>query len=210
MIACIITYNDIEVIKKSIESIYHKVNEIIVVDGKYSEFIDDTIEWYSTDGTLEYLESLEKVKLLFGAGLLEHEKRNMYIDLLHDGDMVLVLDSDEVVEGNIEDLPSEIDIGLVPFIDRKNIKYLATRLFRYRAGLRYMGVHYILQSEDGQPFNTHTRAEPPYKDIKVNSFKIKHLWHLRDDRRQLYKSRYYKTLNVRETAYKRDSKFHIK
>ncbi len=205
-----ITYNDIEVIKDSIGSIYHQVDEIIAVDGKYSEFIDDDNEWYSTDGTLEYLESLDKVKLLFGAGLLEHEKRNMYIDLLNDGDMVLVLDSDEIVEGKLEELPLGIDIGLVEFKDLKHTKYLATRLFRYREGLRYRGVHYILQDELGRPFNAHNRAEPPYTSKRINGFCIRHKWSLRNDLRKLYKSRYYKKLNMRETAYRRASKFHLK
>ena len=106
-----ITYNDMPLIEKAIKSVYDKVDKIIAVDGRYKDFTDWTGQWYSTDGTIEFLAGLPKVELRFAANLYESDKRNEYLKGLEDGQTVMVLDADEIVEGDIPELKA--DIGLV-------------------------------------------------------------------------------------------------
>ena len=111
LVACINCYNDWPLIKECVESIYDQVDRIIAVDGRFINYPKGN--WYSTDGTIEYLTSLEKVELIFAAGLLETEKRNVYMDMLKPGDTVLVIDGDETVKGKIRKLDKRTDIGLI-------------------------------------------------------------------------------------------------
>ena len=195
---CINCYNDIPTIKRCIQSVYNQVDRIIAVDGKYKDFPGGS--WYSTDGTIEYLHSLDKVELLFAAGLFEADKRNIYMDALNEGDTVLVLDGDEFVVGTIGELGKNIDIGLIIFGSSGN-KRLATRFFKYREGLRHNGIHFIL-TINGKWFNNRRRAVNGFKSKKIESFKIKHLCWKRDKKRKLYKEQYIKSARARESQYK--------
>lgn len=201
--ALMITFNDMPLIKNAIESIYNKVEKIIVVDGKYKDFPDFTGQLYSTDGTIEYLAEIDKVELRFGANLYESEKRNLYFKGIEDGTKVLVLDADEIVENEIDDFKS--DIALVRFseLNDKREQRLATRLFKYREGMRYGGVHFIIEY-NGKLFNKRHKAEADFTQEKVNT-KIIHLSKLREETRKYYKTIYYKTLGVREAQYKKDN-----
>lgn len=71
LVATIVTYNDMPLIKDCIESVRNKVDRIVVVDGKYRDFPGE--ENFSTDGTLEYLSGLN-IEILFSYGLDEVEK----------------------------------------------------------------------------------------------------------------------------------------
>ena len=206
MIACMITYNDMPVLRESIGSIYNQVDHIIAVDGKYSDFPGD--DWLSTDGTFEYLNGLDKVTLIAGGGYLEHEKRNLYLSHVNNGETILVLDADEVVVGTL--CEPKADIGLVKFKDGTFTKHLATRLFRYRENFLYRGVHYVLQDADDKPFNGHSRAEKPFTSEHIDSFYIQHRQHGRSDERKFDKKQYYRKLRIREQAYRKACKYHIK
>ena len=206
MIACMITYNDMPVIKDSIRSIYDQVERIVVVDGRYKDFPGDS--WLSDDGTFEYLQSLDKITMIAGSSYLENEKRNLYLTQIDDGQAVLVLDADEVVVGTL--CEPKADIGLVKFKADNYTKYLATRLFIYREGFLYRGVHYVLQDKEGRPFNSHMRAEPPFTSEYIDSFYIEHRQHKRSDERKFDKKQYYRKLRIREQAYRKACKYHIK
>lgn len=200
--ACMITYNDMPLIKQSINSVYNKVDKIICVDGRYRDFPDSGKNWYSTDGTLEYLSSLDNVKLLFGAGLFEADKRNIYINELNEGDTFLILDSDEVVEGDIKELPKGIDAGLVGFREMTGgVAYLATRMFMYKKGLHHNGIHFILEI-DGKWVNNRRQILKGFNQKIINDFKIMHLQKSRDNFRKVCKTKYYETLGLREAMYK--------
>lgn len=201
-----ITYNDMPVVRESIESIYSQVERIVAVDGRYKDFPGDSL--LSDDGTFEYLQSLDKVTLIAGGGTYEHDKRNMYFAMMADGQPVLVLDSDEVVVGKL--CEPKADIGLVKLKDGNFTKYLATRLFKYRKGFLYRGVHYVLQDGQGRPFNRHNRAEPPFTSEQVDSFYIEHRHGKRSDERRFAKDTYYKKLRIREQKYRRACEFHIR
>jgi hypothetical protein len=188
------------ILKRCIESVYDQVDKIIAVDGKYKDF--PNYSWYSTDGTIEYLLSLDKVELIFAADLFEDDKRNVYMNMLKNGDTTLVLDGDEVVEGNIRKLPLGIDIGLVR-LGEPNRKYkrLATRFFKYRKGLHHNGIHFIMVI-DGKWFNNRCHAVNGFKEKNINSFKIDHLHRLRGRMRKEQKQIYRMSARARECQFK--------
>ena len=201
IIAAMITYNDMPVIEKSVESFIDQVDKFVCVDGKYDDFDGDLL--YSHDKTLDYIHSLPHTVVIYAGGLYENEKRSMYLDHVSDGDTLIVIDTDEVIHGQIK--PLDVDVGIIDFKEARNIKAVA-RIFKYREGLRYRGVHYVLQFEDGQPFNTHRKAVPPFTDRRIKEFYIEHL-NVRDDNRRFAKEAYYKRLKHREDKYRKTSKF---
>jgi len=202
--ALMVTFNDMPLLQRAIKSIYGKVDKIICVDGRYKDFPDFTGHLYSTDGTIEYLRSLNKVELRFVANIYQSDKRNEYLRDLRRGQTVLMIDADEIVEGNIPELNS--DIGLVKFSELNNRyeKWLATRLFKYHEGMKYGGVHFILEV-NGKLFNKRRSAENGFTSEKVSGMKIIHLAILRDKSRKYYKSQFYKTSGPREAQYKKAS-----
>ena len=201
--ACIVTYNDYPLIKKCIESIYNKVDKIICVDGRYKDFPDYAQGWFSTDGTIEYLLSLPKVELRFAANLYEADKRSVYLHNLNDGEAILMIDSDEVLEGNIP--PLNADIGLVRYCELKSSRgfYLATRFFKFRQGLHYSGIHFILETAGGKLFNNRCGAEPGFTSEEIKGFRVVHDREARDKNRKYSKIQYCKTLGQREAQYQK-------
>lgn len=200
LVATINCYNDMPLIKDCIESIYDKVGRIIAVDGSYDDFPDG---WgSSTDGTLEYLESLDnKVDIIVTFGLSEVEKRNKYLMQLSDGDIVLNLDADEVLMGSIPPLNS--DFGIVDLQDghSKHIQKRATRFFHYRDGMRYNYVHYTLYYQDKiiNKLKEIINKDFTFEDVKT--FNIIHNWHFRTDLRKYNKQIYYRKLVKKEARF---------
>jgi len=120
LVATIVTYNDMPLVKDCIESIYDKVNRIIAIDGKYIDFPGDSN--ISTDGTLEYLSGLNKVETVIVTNLDEVAKRNLYLGFLDEGDICFNIDTDEVLIGNIPKLDTDIGIIMIGEQgDRKDI-----------------------------------------------------------------------------------------
>jgi len=200
LVVCVNCYNDMPMIKDCINSVYSQVDRIIAVDGKYRDF--PASSHYSTDGTIEFLLSLDKVELVFAADMFEADKRNIYMDMLNTGDTVLVLDGDEYIEGNIRKLDRFTDIGLVYLGEPgKKHKRLATRFFRYRKGLRHNGIHFILEI-GGRWFNNRCHAVSGFKDKKINTFKIHHQHRRRSRKRKEQKDKYRISARKRESQYK--------
>lgn len=199
IVACIITYNDYPLIKSCIESVVNKVDRIIAVDGKYADFSGDL--WDSTDGTLEYLCSIDKADVISTINYSELDKRNAYLNELNEGDICLNLDADEVLIGDIPKLHT--DIGLIDIHDAysKQVQTRASRLFRYKKGLEYKNVHYTLYYKD-RIVNTIKKILHP--DFSFEKFKdpyILHNWNLRPETRKYYKEIYYKQLNKKESGF---------
>lgn len=201
IVVCVNCYNDMPLIVKSIGSIYDQADRIICVDGRYRDFPSGY--WYSTDGTIEFLSSLDKVELIFAANLFEADKRNVYMDMLRDGDTVLVLDGDEIVDGIIHKLDKDTDIGLVGlgYPNEVNPQRLATRFFRYRKGLAHNGIHFILEC-NGKWFNNRRSALNGFKSSNINSFKIQHWTHRRNNERRQLKEKYKVAARKREEQFK--------
>ncbi len=187
------------ILKQTVESVYSQVDRIIAVDGRYYDFPDR--QPYSTDGTIEYLSGLDKVELVFSADLFESDKRNVYMDMLNDGDTVLVLDGDEYIKGTISPLVGA-DIGLV-YLGQQGGSYkrLATRFFKYRKGLRHNGIHFILEY-GGRWFNNRRHAVNGFKEKDINTFRIHHLHQLRPRSRKEQKQYYRASARARESQYK--------
>lgn len=204
IVVCINCYNDMPLIVDTVGSIYDQADRIICVDGRYRDFPSGY--WYSTDGTIEFLSGLDKVELVFAANLFEADKRNVYMNMLRDGDTVLVLDGDEIVDGIIHKLDKNIDIGLVGlgYPHEVNPQRLATRFFRYRKGLAHDGIHFILEYK-GKWFNNRRNALNGFKSKDINSFKIKHLTKKRDSERRNLKEQYRIAARKREEQFKTQS-----
>jgi hypothetical protein len=201
LVGCVITYNDMPLIKDCIESLYNKVDKIVAVDGRYFDFPGDG--WDSADGTLEYLCSIDKADVISTMSFTELEKRNRYLEELDDGDIVINLDADEFLVGNIPELNS--DFGIVELHDGHcgKVQPRATRFFRYREGMRYANVHYTLYYNGKQINSLHKVMNPGFSFDKVGDFKLVHNWHKRSHLRQHNKSLYYKKLIRIEAGYPR-------
>ena len=199
LVGTIITYNDWPLIKDCVESIIDKVDKIIVVDGAYDDFPCDIN--YSTDGTIAYLDDLDKVELIIAPGISEVAKRNKYLEPLNDNDICLNIDADEVLIGDIPPLTS--DIGIIDWVDghSKHIQRRVTKLFKYRTGLRYLHCHYTLYY-NGQIVNKlHEVINKDFTSEYIKDFYIIHNWHLRDELRKHNKQIYYKKLVRKESGF---------
>ncbi len=197
-----VTYNDIPMVKRAIESIYDHVDQIIAVDGRFNDFPGDTD--VSTDGTIEYLRSLDKVTLVVATGMDEIEKRNLY--LVGDrNDWYLQLDADEEWTGDPPHPPDDADACIVPLHrDRPQHDMARVRLFRHVPGLHYKHKHYWLKDGQGRTFALLDKVGNAYKGVKIkgnehSGSRIKHHDQERDGVRQSRKKTYYrKHLSPRE------------
>jgi hypothetical protein len=198
---CVITYNDMPLIKDTVESITGKVDRIIVVDGRYRDFPEDSE--YSTDGTLEYLSEVSNVRVIFKSGVDEVEKRNTYLEQVSDGDIILNLDADEVLVGEVKSLNA--DFGIIDLHDGhcRHIQKRATRFFKYYEGMEYRHVHYTLYYNDRQVNSLKKVIDDDFTFEDVKDFHLIHNWHLRSDVRKHNKSIYYKKLLKNEAGFPR-------
>lgn len=201
IVGCIITFNDMPLVRECVESMVDKVDKLIIVDGRYRDFPGDS--WDSTDGTLEYICSIDKADVISTLGYSELDKRNRYLEELNDGDIVLNLDSDEVLVGEIPKL--EADFGIIRLHDghSKHIQDRATRFFKYREGMRYENVHYTLYRQGKMVNNLKKVINPEFSFENIEGCHIEHNWHKREDLRKHYKSLYYKKLVQMEAGYSR-------
>ena len=199
LIATIITYNDFPLIKDCVESVIDKVDKIIVIDGKYADFPDGS--GFSTDGTIEYLESVDKVKLIMTSGLTEIEKRNLYLEPLTENDIVINLDSDEVLVGSLPKLTS--DWGIIDLKDghSKHIQRRASRFFKYRKGIKYQNTHCTLYYNGKIINKLHEVINKDFSFELIKGCYILHNWHNRNDRRKYDKSIYYRKLVKKESGF---------
>ena len=195
IVATYITYNDIETIQESIESIENKVDRIVVIDGKFRDFPGK--HWDSTDGTLEYLLGLN-IDLISSLNADQVGKRNSYLDQLSEGDICLNLDADEVLEGDIPEL--DTDVGLIDIFEfndrRRHRRY--NRFFRFRDGLHYWGKHYLILDKDNDCFTTLEHPTKKYTHKKIEGFRLIHKGKLRSQQRELDKKKYYESKRIRE------------
>jgi len=201
LVGCVITYNDMPLIRDCIESLYGQVDRIIAVDGRYSDFPGDG--WDSTDGTLEYLCSIDKADVISTMNFTELDKRNRYLEELEDGDIVLNLDSDEVLVGKIPKLGA--DFGIIELVDNHcgKVQTRATRFFKYRKGLRYENVHFTLYYKGEQVNSLKKIVNPDFSFEIIKGCHIEHNWHKRSELRRHYKGIYYKKLVKAESGYPR-------
>jgi len=199
--AVLITYNDWPTVEKCIESVYDLVDEIIAVDGKYSDFAQMYDSDFSADGTLEYLKNVDKVRIIYAANLLEVDKRNRYLEGLKEGDWVLHLDADEVWEGPCEIPLADMGISQLVQLRSGHMDGKRIRLFRYIEGLRYCDKHYWLKDGQGRTFSLLEKPGESYVGVPIEG-KIIHHDIDRPDERIMPKRAYYRILVKRENPIK--------
>lgn len=196
LVAAYITYNDIETIQESVESIENKVDRIIAVDGKFKDFEGE--QEISTDGTLSYLYEKDNIETHICTGLYEVSKRNWFLNFVEDGDLCLIMDADEILKGDIPEL--DTDIGLIDIFEyndrRKHRRY--NRFFRFREGVHFWGKHYLMLDKDGDVFTTLENEPTKYTCKKIEGFHLIHKGKMRSSQRELDKKKYYKILQQRE------------
>lgn len=197
--AVMVTYQDWPLIQQAIESVYPLVEEIVAIDGAYSDFPLINGSEYSTDGTREFLQSVDKVEVLIdGAGLTEPEKRNLYL-VGKPGDWYFHLDADEVWEGPLE-IP-DADMGVCQLIQLRSghADGRRIRLFRHVPGLHYEGKHYILKDGEGRTFSLLDKPGNAYTAAPISGRIIHHDGD-RPQERHRAKKIYYRTLVKCENA----------
>ena len=93
-VACCV-FQDVEGVKRLLDSCYDKVDYVFVIDGKYKDY--DSVFPFSTDGLDELVELYHNVVYEEASNLLEYQKRSVYLDLCreYDIDCLIIVDSDE-------------------------------------------------------------------------------------------------------------------
>jgi len=193
------TYNDFPLIKKTVESV--EVDEIVAVDGRYKDFPGETDA--SSDGTLEYLESVN-ARIIEGHGLTEVEKRNLYL-VGEPGDVYIHLDGDEEWVGDIS-IPYE-DMLIANMLVESNLRRKSSvmkrvRLFKHVEGLHYEGKHYWLKDGEGKTFSLLCSPGLNYSAFETDKVKMLHHESSRSEERNKAKKRYYRALVKIETNLK--------
>jgi len=201
IIACYSVFNDMPILKESIESVSPYVDKIIVVDGAYREFPHK--DFRSTDGTLEYLKSIEKVELIEAKSAWKDQisKRNATL-IGSVGDWYLVIDGDEIWTGDFR-LPSA-DVGIIKCKRTSDgAKYDRARIFKHIEGLHYEGKHYWLVDKNGKTFSLLADSGLRYSAERLfNRPSIIHKDDKRDYERMMAKKKYYMAHSARESKIK--------
>jgi hypothetical protein len=94
--AGIIFFNDYSSLQRCLDSIYHDIDIVFVIDGKFPTF--PSTSDLSTDGSRELVTSYPKC-VLIDFPKSEFEKRSKYLEIsaLYYVDVLLIIDSDEFV-----------------------------------------------------------------------------------------------------------------
>lgn len=175
--ACYIVYNNVDYLRASLETVLPYVDRAIVVDGRYRTYPGD--EWHSTDGTLDIIKDMGDKVTLVPAQEWESqvEKRNVYMDMVPNGDWIFVIDGDELMFGNNKQLKNEIaqlDSKIIRF-RQENVDgsvRIRAKLFKKEEGLRYRGYHFNINTPtDHRSWKSILAYEAPI----VNCTKFIHL-----------------------------------
>lgn len=165
VVACLNVWNDRPALELTMRTWLEHVDVVVAVDGAYATAGGAL----STDGTREYLAQFSKVQLLDEAGTTQFAKRNRYLAAGRPGDLLFVIDADEVVNnaGMLRRIP-ELDVGWVRISSKMYRKtYGQPRLFRWAEGLEYRGRHHWVYRGD-QLLASHQYAGPGFDQRAVN------------------------------------------
>jgi len=201
IIACIIAYNEEEMLPGCLESIKDQVDRIVVVDGAYKLFPHD-VPW-STDATRE-------IAWCYGAEWIpcppgppdgqrrpwetQVEKRTAYL-IGEEGDWYFHIDADERLMGT---LPEPEDGKHYAFrIQTRDLRDAwVPRLWQHRGFMRYEGSHNAVWSDDRL---VHMMG---VVKIQTEQARFLHLSHLRNQQRILEKQAFLPGRYLREEAYR--------
>jgi glycosyltransferase involved in cell wall biosynthesis len=124
--------------RKCLSALKGRVDKILLIDGAYKDF--SHVNPYSGKDTLdvakEYADILIEVTEPWEGEIV---KRNEYLKYVPDGDYILMLDADEVLEG---ELPKELTKNEYSFIEKHSIYHeQVIQLFKKRPGMKYDQKH---------------------------------------------------------------------
>jgi glycosyltransferase involved in cell wall biosynthesis len=139
LVACYNVFNEVEFLEESLESIYGKVDDIIVIDGAYKKFPHN--KPFSTDGSIEIaLKYTDKVIIPHQEWASEIIKRNQYLSLMDVGDICLVIDGHEIWKGDFNPPFGNYRIKML----MKDGWHSFPRMFEKEEGMEYRESHYQL------------------------------------------------------------------
>lgn len=159
MIVSIIAFNEAKMLPMCLGHL-PLGTRVQVIDGAYTDYPHD--EPCSTDGTLDLARR-------WGAEVVavtkpwpdQIAKRTAQ---LVPGEVVFILDADELLHSELPELPAEADVGWVtmvsPVYDRP---FLSPRVLRVRDGWHYAGRHHWIFDADGDLVTSHTYAGKKYR-----------------------------------------------
>lgn len=148
--AGLIFYNDTpDLLQKSLVALKDSGLQVIAIDGAYREFMDQDrtgqAKWYSTDGCIDVARAQASLYIPappWGWTDQAH-KRSEYMQLIPDGDFVLIMDGDEILH------KCEIDPGkftddvyaLNMYRADGEFAYKSIRIYRIYPDLKYQYQH---------------------------------------------------------------------
>ena len=186
-------YDEFIMLPDAVESIKDYVDEMIFVDGRYKGFPGATPA--SSDGTVEYIKTLEKSKYYVADGLEEWEKWNLMFEFADPGAWIIMLGGDNVMSGaeNLKNLEGRT----TPLVQIDVSSNMWTRIFKNDGKGRFWHAHFLFEY-DGKRFsllkpNEFTSILPGVR-IDNNSWQ-------RDNERKEQMSKYFELLNKQEQPY---------
>lgn len=151
-------YNDCRSLKRTLDSLYDKMDCMICVDGRFKHFDEGKAD-VSTDGSRELVSQYDNAMLLTCANSYEVEKRQMYVDACnHDYEFLFIVDSDEyVIEYNQKEFHSDLEeIYNIPYYNRYNVFAVYTEV----NSAKYKAIaHEFVSGCRGPPPNNDNLAE---------------------------------------------------
>ncbi len=200
LIGCLSIFNEAEFIERCLRFTLAIADELIIIDGPYADYPHDSP--HSTDGTVEIIEKFmaeqsKPIALVSRSDAWPNQitKRNTYVKMVDEGDLMLVIDGDQqpFLLGDAKKQVLESDA--VGFIPEKiqyrpyilQIKYGNPRIIRKIVGLHYGLNHYSLYDAEG----IHV-YDPPYKMVRMyDCFKILDNGTLRNPDKMKLNSQFY-------------------
>lgn len=200
-------YMDEPLLRDSLPVVRALVDVLVVADGRYEQFPDVWHGAASADGTLELARKYADLVLEAPGGRpwpSEIDKRNAYLERCRPGDLVLVVDADEVLEGERPGTQPVLDRALAAtrtdwLLDLyreedERLRQPIHRLFAMRDGLRYRGAHHAVHVGD--------RLVRPVDLECFPGVVIRHVQRRRCYERSLPKAAYYEWLGNAERGFR--------
>ncbi len=188
LIACIIAYNEQDLLPQCLESIKGKVDEIVLVDGRIAAFPGIGVD--STDNTTAIARSYG-VQVITSATPYpcEAAMRSQYL-IGEEGDWYLLIDADEkcmTALPGVTDLPDGIDAYAVHIrMIGAPTQVWRPRLFRHRGVMEYREIHDAL-------FSNGMLISRPEDVPQLRSVWFAHYQMIRSESRRNQKRLYYQT-----------------
>lgn len=191
MIACVVFYNDAELLDRCLKSLSSKVDNIIAIDGAYKDFPHD--KPYSTDGSIDVARKYtDNVITVNKAWETQVDKRNRYVQEIPVGESFIVIDTDEVLVA--DKLPEGNWKVKIKAMKEGGIDYYWERIFKKTPGWQYYKTHMTYKDDNG--------IIKPHFPI-AEGVVIEHYLDDRDEERKRLKEIYRKKHNEREMKWRK-------